>query len=169
MTLPGGPADKLGNRYEKWWTLTQRSLAASRTVCGPTTRSLLWRPSFAVSDPDAPPLDSESLVTSSTGTELPMCWLAGSRRSRTVRHAPRSTSISCRAGRRTISMHWQVLYAPRMPVSEYQARKVRWRCRLTAALSVITRYRLGGRITATSMLWSEPRKGLAFRAARILR
>ena len=20
MTLPGGPADKLGNRYEKWWT-----------------------------------------------------------------------------------------------------------------------------------------------------
>ena len=22
MTLPGGPADKLGNRYEKWWTLS---------------------------------------------------------------------------------------------------------------------------------------------------
>ena len=23
MTLPGGPADKLGNRYEKWWTLSE--------------------------------------------------------------------------------------------------------------------------------------------------
>ena len=23
MTLPGGAADKLGNRYEKWWTLSQ--------------------------------------------------------------------------------------------------------------------------------------------------
>ena len=23
MTLPGGPADKLGNRYEKWWTIEQ--------------------------------------------------------------------------------------------------------------------------------------------------
>ena len=23
MTLPGGPADKLGNRYEKWWTVKQ--------------------------------------------------------------------------------------------------------------------------------------------------
>ena len=23
MTLPGGPADKLGNRYEKWWTVEQ--------------------------------------------------------------------------------------------------------------------------------------------------
>ena len=23
MTLPGGPADKLGNRYEKWWTLCE--------------------------------------------------------------------------------------------------------------------------------------------------
>ena len=22
MTLPGGPADKIGNRYEKWWTLS---------------------------------------------------------------------------------------------------------------------------------------------------
>ena len=42
---------------------TQRSLAASRTVCGPTTRSPLWRHNFAVSDPDAPPLDSESLVS----------------------------------------------------------------------------------------------------------
>ena len=23
MTLPGGPADKLGNRYEKWWTVSE--------------------------------------------------------------------------------------------------------------------------------------------------
>ena len=23
MTLPGGPADKLGNRYEKWWTVAE--------------------------------------------------------------------------------------------------------------------------------------------------
>ena len=23
MTLPGGPAEKLGNRYEKWWTLSE--------------------------------------------------------------------------------------------------------------------------------------------------
>ena len=23
MTLPGGPADKLGNRYERWWTLSE--------------------------------------------------------------------------------------------------------------------------------------------------
>ena len=23
MTLPGGPADKFGNRYEKWWTLSE--------------------------------------------------------------------------------------------------------------------------------------------------
>ena len=23
MTLPGGPTDKLGNRYEKWWTLSE--------------------------------------------------------------------------------------------------------------------------------------------------
>ena len=23
MTLPGGAADKLGNRYEKWWTLSE--------------------------------------------------------------------------------------------------------------------------------------------------
>ena len=23
MTLPGGPANKLGNRYEKWWTLPE--------------------------------------------------------------------------------------------------------------------------------------------------
>jgi len=23
MTLPGGPADKIGNRYEKWWTLSE--------------------------------------------------------------------------------------------------------------------------------------------------
>ena len=23
MTLPGGVADKLGNRYEKWWTLSE--------------------------------------------------------------------------------------------------------------------------------------------------
>ena len=23
MTFPGGPADKLGNRYEKWWTVSQ--------------------------------------------------------------------------------------------------------------------------------------------------
>ena len=23
MTLPGGPADKLGNRYEQWWTLSE--------------------------------------------------------------------------------------------------------------------------------------------------
>ena len=23
MTLPGGPADKLGNRYENWWTLSE--------------------------------------------------------------------------------------------------------------------------------------------------
>ena len=23
MTLPGGPADKLGNRYERWWTVAE--------------------------------------------------------------------------------------------------------------------------------------------------
>ena len=23
MTLQGGPANKLGNRYEKWWTLSE--------------------------------------------------------------------------------------------------------------------------------------------------
>ena len=23
MTLPGGPADKLGNRYERWWTVSE--------------------------------------------------------------------------------------------------------------------------------------------------
>ena len=23
MTLPGGPADKLGNRYETWWTVSE--------------------------------------------------------------------------------------------------------------------------------------------------
>ena len=23
MTLPGGPTDKLGNRYEKWWTVSE--------------------------------------------------------------------------------------------------------------------------------------------------
>ena len=23
MTLPGGPADKLGNRYEEWWTVSE--------------------------------------------------------------------------------------------------------------------------------------------------
>ena len=23
MTLPGGPANKLGNRYEKWWTVSE--------------------------------------------------------------------------------------------------------------------------------------------------
>jgi hypothetical protein len=23
MPLPGGPADKLGNRYELWWTISQ--------------------------------------------------------------------------------------------------------------------------------------------------
>ena len=58
-------------RIELSDTSPQRQTAAeaalarsvSRTVCGPTTRSPLWRPNFAVSDPDAPPPDSESLVS----------------------------------------------------------------------------------------------------------
>ena len=32
MTLPGGPADKLGNRYEKWWMVSE----CIRLLCGDT-------------------------------------------------------------------------------------------------------------------------------------
>ena len=87
---------------------TQRSLAASRTACGPTTRPLLWRPSFAVSDPDAPPLDSESLVSLLDRHGVAYVLVGGLAAVAHGASPPHSTSISCRAGRRTISTRWPV-------------------------------------------------------------
>src|ERR1700687_3934694 len=42
MPLPGGPADKLGNRYELWWTISQlqRMLHRPLTLRGPSTRGV---------------------------------------------------------------------------------------------------------------------------------
>ena len=34
MTIPGGPADKLGNRYERWWTLSEFVRILNRETVG---------------------------------------------------------------------------------------------------------------------------------------
>lgn len=54
MPLPGGPANKLGNRYETWWTVSQ----LVRVVRGEATSIEIEPPGahfaeFAIRTPDA--------------------------------------------------------------------------------------------------------------------
>lgn len=57
MTLPGGPANKLGNRYEKWWTLSE----FVRMLRGDTEAIRIEHPGVD---------KAEFVVTTSSGREL---------------------------------------------------------------------------------------------------
>ena len=57
MTLPGGPGDKLGNRYEKWWRLSE----LVRLLQGDTE-------TIRIEDPGVD--KAEFVVTTGAGREL---------------------------------------------------------------------------------------------------